>query len=421
MTVVYLKIVLAVGLTILTLVVVEQVNRVIIRRKLDVIAPVLVGGAIRLSLFVFIFMLLEGHVSSDVSSYYYPQAKSALNGGIWNADFESSYSPLFPYIGAAFLFIWNDSRVFVLFALCIDSVGLWFWHSLLRKTTTREDALDVSMCYALSAPVIANALVGQQQVWIAAGLSASIWLLFVQNSPAKSAIVQGVTLCVTKILAVLFWPVLFTVSRPRIGWLVAALAIPFLTIAVFYWLGSDLLALKGEQQDYTSGNLIYYANYLLGAEKQYFPLYDAITALCLLGVSFFVFLRLRGSEHNDIDVVLSAVSLLLVMLLLVSKKSYANYLCLAYFAILFVLYKNLLRYWYWCAYSLFSVAATVSPTIWFASHGHNKFLQDWIHQAGWSAALPTVIVDWTLIALYAITACLCLRSIAGRGIPSHRV
>jgi hypothetical protein len=268
--------------------------------------------------------------------------------------------------------------------------------------------------------VIVNALVGQQQVWIGAGLGASIWLLVVKDRPVTSAIVQGVTVCVTKMLAVLFWPVLFALSTPRARWLVAALAIPFLTVAIFAWLGSDLLlGLRHEQQDFTSGNLIYYINYLVRGGRHYFLFYDIITVLCLLAVSFFIFLRLRGNEHCDIGVVLSAISLLLVTLLLVTKKSYPNYLSFAYFAVLFVLYKNLPRFWYWCAFALFSVAGTVSPTILFASQGNNKWLQDWLQQSGWSAALPTIVVDWTLIVLYAVTAYICLQVLAGRRIPSY--
>jgi len=422
MTIVYLKIALAAALTIVALGVVGQVNRAIICRKVDAVAPVVVGGAIRIFLFVLIFILLKIHVPSDVPSYYYPQAQSALNGGVWNADFVSSYSPLFPYFGAALLCIWNDPRVFVLFALVIDCVGLWFWHSLLRKTNSREHALDVSMCYALSAPVIVNELVGQQQGWIGAGLAASMWLLFVNDSPAKSAIVQGATLCVTKILALLFWPVLFAVSRAKLRWFVAAMAPPLLTIAIFSWLGSDLLlGLRSEQQDYTSGNLIYYIDYLVRGGKNYFVLYDSITVLCLLGASFFVFIRLRRKQHADIGAVLSGVSLQMVTLLLLSKKSYAEYIGLAYFAVLFVLYKNLSRFWYWCAFSLFSIAATVSPTIWFATRGNNKSLQDWLYQLGWSAALPTVVVDWTLIVLYAVTAYLCVKVMVGRITHRYRV
>ena len=422
MTIVYLKIALAAALTMMTLAIVAQVNCIIIRRKFDAIAPVIVGGTIRLSLFALIFVLLEKPIISDPIYFYYPQAKWAAQGDVWNADFGSSYSPLFPYFGAVLLRIWNDPRVFILFALGIDSVGLWFWHSLLKKTITREDALNISMCYALSAPVIVSALVGQQQVWIGAGLAASIWLLIVKDRPATSAIVQGVTVCVTKMLAILFWPVLFAVSTPRARWLVAALVIPFLTIAIFAWLGSDLLlGLRYEQQDSTSGNLIYYVSYLVRGGRQYFLFYDIVTALCLLGVSFFVFVRLRGNEHCDIGAVLSAISLVLVTLLLVTKKSYANYLSLAYFAVLFVLYKNLPRFWYWCAFALFSVAGTVSPSIWFATHGNRKRLQDWLQQSGWSAALPTIIVDWTLILLYALTAYICLQVLAGRRIPRYPV
>src|SRR5262249_4353957 len=135
----------------------------------------------------------------------------------------------------------------------------------------------------------------------------------------------------------------------------------------------------------------------------------------------FVFVRLRGNEHCDIGAVLSAISLLLVTLLLVAKKSYSNYLSFAYFAVLFVLYKNLPRFWYWCAFALFSVAGTVSPWIWFATHGNRNRLQDWLQQSGWSAALPTIIVDWTFILLYALTAYICLQVLAGRRISRYPV
>jgi len=63
---------------------------------------------------------------------------------------------------------------------------------------------------------------------------------------------------------------------------------------------------------------------------------------------------LQGNEHRDVGIVLSAISLLLVTLLLVTKKR-AMHLHLAYFAVLFVLNKNLPRFWYWCNFALFSV------------------------------------------------------------------
>src|SRR5262249_52017491 len=154
------------ALTITALAVAAQLNTITIRRGFDALAPVIVGGMTRLFFFVLIFMMLGKDVPSDTPNFYYPQANSALHGGVWNADFQSSYSPLFPYFGAALVRIWDDPGVFVLFALGIDTVGLWFWHSLLKKTITRKDALEISMCYALSTPVIFNALVGQQQVWI---------------------------------------------------------------------------------------------------------------------------------------------------------------------------------------------------------------------------------------------------------------
>src|SRR5262245_53619270 len=50
----------------------------------------------RVFFFVAIYFALEQSVPSDVQEWYYPQAKAALAGGVWNSSFTSSYSTLFP-------------------------------------------------------------------------------------------------------------------------------------------------------------------------------------------------------------------------------------------------------------------------------------------------------------------------------------
>ena len=268
MPTVYLKIAVALALSLVAIAFVERINRIIIDRKIDVIGPLLVGGIVRLGFFVLIYLVWRWPVPSDVPDFYYPQSVSAGHGGLWNADFDSMYSPLFPYVGVALFAVWNDLRIFVLVALCVDTVAIWFWHTLLRRCVTREDALNISMCYALSAPVILNSVVGQQQVWIGASLAVSIWLLLAKDSPAKSGLVQGITLCVTKVLVGLFWPVLFGASRRRWTWLAAAMIFPLCTVALFASVGSDLLlGLRYEHQQVTSGNVVYYVEFLFQSRK----------------------------------------------------------------------------------------------------------------------------------------------------------
>jgi hypothetical protein len=418
MPTVYLKIAVALALSVVAIAFVERINRIILDRKIDVIAPLLVGGIVRLGFFVVIYLIWRWPVLSDVSDFYYPQSVSAWHGGLWNADFESMYSPLFPYVGAALFALWNDLRIFVLVALCVDTVGIWFWHTLLRRCVTREDALNISMCYALSAPVILNSLVGQQQVWIGTALAISIWLLLAKDSPAKSGIVQGITLCVTKVLVGLFWPVLFGASRRRWTWLAAAMMFPLCTAALFMSLGSDLLlGLRYEQQLVTSGNVLYYVEFLLRVGKSYYYLYDTFTVFCLLGVSSLIVIQLRGRYTEITAMVLSAVALILVTLLIVSKKSYSNYLSFAYCAVLFVLYSNVPRIFYWCAFFLFSVLASAAPSLWFFNRGNDRSLENWVSNLGWSAALPTVIMDCILISLYAITAYHAFQAVVSRNMP----
>lgn len=418
MPTVYLKIAVALALSVAAVVFVERINRIILDRKIDVIAPLLVGGIVRLGLFVVIYLVWRWPVLSDVPEFYYPQSVSAWLGGVWNADFESMYSPLFPYVGAALLALWNDLRIFVLVALCVDTVAIWFWHTLLRRCVTREAALNISMCYALSAPVILNSLAGQQQVWIGTSLAVSIWLLLAKDSPAKSGIVQGITLCVTKVLVALFWPVLFGASRRRWTWLAAAMIFPLCTAALFMSLGSDLLlGLRYEQQFVTSGNVLYYVEFLLRVGKSYYYLYDIFTLFCLLGVSSLIVIQLRGRDTEITAMVLSAVALILVTLLIVGKKSYSNYLSFAYCAVLFVLHSNVPRIFYWCAFFLFAISASAAPSLWFFNRGNDRSLENWVSNLGWSAALPTVIIDCILISLYAITAYYAFKAVVSRNMP----
>lgn len=151
--------------------------------------------------------------------------------------------------------------------------------------------------------------------------------------------------------------------------------------------------------------------------KSNYYLYDAFTVFCLLGVGSLIVIQLQGRDAEITAVVLSAVALILVALLIVSKKSYSSYLSFAYCAVLFVLHSNLPRLFYWCAFSLFSVSASAAPSLWFFNRGNYRSLENWVSNLGWSAALPTVIIDCILISLYAITAYYAFKAVVSRSTP----
>jgi hypothetical protein len=415
MTIVYAKAAAAIVLSVLAMGLVERFSAAILRQGRDLAASVGIAALVRFGLFIAVFVIVPTPVPSDVPHFYYAPSVATLHGALWNIDYISSYSPLFPYLGAVLVSLWNDPRVFVVFALCLDTAGVGLWHVLLRRYGRREDALNVALCYALSAPVIFNAIVGQQQTWIGAGLALTLWLMLARKSTTGSALLQGVLLAASKALVPLFWPVLLALTARPLKWLATALLIPVAAVAVFAWLGSHLLAgMRTEQHAFTSGNIIYYVEYLSGHLRSLFVVYDLFTAATLLAAGLYLFLRLRALPRDNIDVVLCGLALLMILMLIVSKKSYANYLCFAYFPIVFVLYRYLPRAWYWGVFIVFSVAATISPSLWFANGGQQLSLHDWIAQDGWRAALPTVVVDWVLIPIYFLIAVLAFRATLAR-------
>ena len=54
--------------------------------------------ASRMGLYVSVYFILNQNVTTDVASAYYPQGLNVLDGQVVYRDFESSYSPLFPYL-----------------------------------------------------------------------------------------------------------------------------------------------------------------------------------------------------------------------------------------------------------------------------------------------------------------------------------
>jgi hypothetical protein len=425
MTIVYLKAVVAVGLILAAYFTVAWLNtkRPItpFKRKLPIVLAVLT----RLLLFIGVYAIVGASVPSDANGYYYQQAKAAFAGTLWNADFRSSYSPLFPYIAASLLLVNDDPIVFVIMALCLDVIALLFWGKI-AGTIDVEETINLSITYAFSAPVILNALVGQQQIWIGACLSVSAWLLISEkrNGAVISGLLQGLILSITKVLAIMFWPVLFAASKYKRAWTVCAIAVPGITFLTFGLLGADLLwGIRFEQKEFTSGNLIYYLDYIVGYGENEAWVYDVLIALSLIAVSLLIFIKVVcvqvQSRANRSEIILVSAALVLATFLLVSKKSYVNYLCFAYFPLLYVLYRGLPRIGYWAACLLLSVGGSLQASLWFARGGNGYWLREWVSGVGWKGALPSIMVEVPLIALYGVMIWLAVRALGGGARMRH--
>ena len=106
------------------------------------------------------------------------------------------------------------------------------------------------------------------------------------------------------------------------------------------------------------------------------------------------------SEGGNAERLIGATAFIFIVLMLASKKSYANYLSFAYYPLLFVLYRHLRGRAFWVMSLVFAAVSSMQASLWFARGGNGLSLSEWIAQSGLVAALPTIGVEAILIAIY---------------------
>ena len=172
-----------------------------------------------------------------------------------------------------------------------------------------------------------QALLGTNQTWIGAALAGSA-LLMVLERPTGSGLLQALSVVITKILALLFWPVLWICARHRGRWLAAALLPALGLYAAFAATGADIFyPLRFEGGLITSGNLPYVLDPLLNiAAPAKRLVFDALTLAALGGTTLWMYLRARTlSPQPRAKLMPVAIALTALVFLLFSKKSNTGY------------------------------------------------------------------------------------------------
>ncbi|APR78982.1 Hypothetical protein A7982_04329 [Minicystis rosea] len=303
------------------------------------LAAVTGGAAVRLAIFVGVFIVAGFAPQSDVMGWYYPQAKEALLGHVPYRDFASSYAPLFPYLESLALRVWDSPKSIVLLSILAEIASLPLWLRVARDALGERDArvaMTIYLCSPL--PLVNAAIVGQNQAICSPFLALSLLLAF-RGRALLSGLVLGVPLVALKFLTVLFLPPSFAASSRKTAWIAGAAALPVLVYGALVLAGVDVLTpFRSEAAVRTSGNLAF----LLSAaghglsESTFHPtggagrVFIAWLAAGLVLVTLWR-VRFRGTERPDATLHFTALLLLTFMLL--SKKAYSSYLVMAFFPI----------------------------------------------------------------------------------------
>ncbi len=157
----------------------------------------------RLGLFIGLYLILGYEVKGDVGHYYFQEGQHVLDGKTVYKDFETSYSPLFPYLIAGILLIWHSAKALILAAIVFEFLSLPIWLAVSRRWFKEKTTRIATLLYVTSPiPLLNVGMKGQNQVWVAFLLVISLWLLTRRDT--ISGFVQGFSLIAIKVLSLLF-------------------------------------------------------------------------------------------------------------------------------------------------------------------------------------------------------------------------
>ncbi len=375
------------------------------------------------ALFLGIYVIGREQVSSDVPGYYLPAARAVAEGKLPFRDFATSYAPLFPYVSAALVRVWDSGKVFALFAMMMNMLGLIAWHRAAASLCNEATARRGTILYASSGHIAIQALLGSNQCWIAAALGWSVFLT-ARDRGTASGLIQCLAVCTTKFLTLLFWPVLWVCAQRRRLWILAAALPASLVYGFFVFAGGSVFEpLRRESPRTTSGNLAYLLEPLLpAAAASNHHVVDAVALLALGGSAVWLFIRalpLPAAQRPRL--LLPGLVLLGIVFMLFSKKSYTGYAVFFLYPATSVLVSGVRSLRGGCAFFLlFNVLLVSEPSLWFQMGGYGRALSSWLKSAADRAPDEFVLLDACLIACYVFIAWLsvqCLRQ--SRTAPSN--
>jgi hypothetical protein len=326
----------------------------------------LTWAATRLAVFVAVFVMAGVDAPSDASVDYIWEARAALDGGLVHRDFSSSYGPLFAYLAAGPVALWNDARVFVVCALAIELVALAAWARVGEQSAGRGPTRDALFLYLCNPLALLNvAVAGQNQIWIAAlwGVAA---LLVVRGRPALGGAAVLSSAAMVKALGLLALPTLWcradSRSRFAAGFAATAVAI----YGTFALAGSDLLQpFRIEGDELTSGNLPYLLTAAgLDPLRPAVAAALAIAALVALAAAVWI-AEVRAPGRRAALTLPAALSAVLLVFMIVSRKSFTSYLAMFLLPLSLALAPMMTRRWQGAAFLAFCGLAAIEPSLWF--------------------------------------------------------
>lgn len=315
---------------------------------------------LRILPFVVVYVIFNESPRSDVPMFY-EAAVSAKQGMFVYRDFESAYSPLFSYLTAIPLVVWNSPKAIALLMLVVEIIVLWFTFLFQHETVSLYKTL---LYLLLPAPFILVILGGQEDIWMWGFGLWSMWAWQKKQDELWLGIIFGLALLVTKALFILILPAIFFFVHRKVRFVTGLLVIGIPSLAFMYY-HSELLFLSPIQQanDPRTPNIWTILHPLTNGLIPLGPKYlNWIGLLSILGITIFATFKLR--KNTTYERFLPLIwTLTYSVMMIVQQSSLSNYAFIFLMPMLFSSIdvtdrttRNILL--------LFNLAVVVQPPIW---------------------------------------------------------
>ena len=312
--------------------------------------------------FIIIYILFGLDTHSDVPIFY-QSAIGALKGGFVYKDFQTVYSPLFPYVSAILLPIWNDAKAIVLTMIGIEAFAIYLTMSSARSI---DRFYKMAIYFALPSGFVFSVIGGQEDIWMWCMLALILYYQKGFSNLFLIGVLLGLGLLITKFLfLLLFLPVLLYHKKwgPIFGGL---LLVGVSSCFILYTqTGWGFLAPINEANSPRSPNLWSLVHTVSNGSTPFGPSYLNWFGLITI-LTYSIYLALKYRSKLDFQVYIQGIFCqLFIWLMLIQQSSYANYAFV--FMLPFLFFVDLKSKFDLAVLLILNILLVIQPTFWWSN------------------------------------------------------
>lgn len=315
--------------------------------------------------FFLIYGVLGEEPRSDVPMFYVA-AEAAREGQVVYRDFDSAYSPLFAYLTALPLLLWNSPKAIILLLIALEGLALALTFRYFRLARPgRDEPYQRAVLYLLLPISLVLSVLGGQEdalMWLFGAGALLDWHR--RRDDFRIGVILGIGFVVTKAILILTLIPVFCLVTNRWRYVLGLLVVGLPTLVIMYGLvGLQFLEPVQQANDPRAPNLWTILRPVLGSVV---PLgqksLNWVGLLAVLGVSSYAALRYRQAGQFATGFVRLWV-ITYAFMMIAQQSSLANY---AYLFVMPLVLGALAfdKYSHRALLLVFNFAVVLQPALW---------------------------------------------------------